>query len=156
MLHASSQFTSEVVGVALHLHAVLHTTWLHRAVACCFCKHTYSGMPQFDKTLNTEQKRIDFRPPEDLPPPLDRPTDACLFTTAFMTAAAKAVQLVLRGSNCAAVLTEVCYSKCLVQLSLTNCLQMRHPLCRPMSHMVMLYSYAQLSKMCLCACVQPE
>lgn len=63
---------------------------------------------QFDKTLNMEQKRIDFRPPEDLPPPLDRPTDACLLVTALLTAAAKAAQQVLHGSNCVAVLTEVC------------------------------------------------
>ena len=65
---------------------------------------------QFDRSLNLEQKRIDFRPPEDLPPPLDRPTDACLFGTALLTAAAKAVQQVLRGSNCAAVLTEVSWN----------------------------------------------
>ena len=72
---------------------------------------------QFDKTLNTEQKRIDFRPPEDLPPPLDRPTDACLFTTALLTAAGKAVQQVLRGSNCTAVLTEVRCGKLPVQFT---------------------------------------
>lgn len=64
---------------------------------------------QIDKTLNTEQKRIDFRPPEDLPPPLDRPTDACLFATALLSAAAKAVQQVLHSTNCGAVLNEVCF-----------------------------------------------
>lgn len=84
------------------------------ASACCAAAvnhgHTHISVVQFDRTLNLEQKRIDFRPPEDLPPPLDRPTDACLFGTALLTAAAKAVQQVLRGSNCAAVLTEVSWN----------------------------------------------
>ncbi len=60
-----------------------------------------------DRTLTTEQKRIDFRPPEDLPPPLDRPTDACLFATSLLTAAAKAVQQLLHGTNGSAFTSEV-------------------------------------------------
>ena len=68
---------------------------------------------QMDRTLTTEQKRIDFRPPEDLPPPLDRPTDACLFATALLTAAAKAVQQALQGSNGAAFTSEVSQHLCL-------------------------------------------
>ena len=62
---------------------------------------------QMDRTLTSEQKRIDFRPPEDLPPPLDKPTDACLFATALLTTAAKAVQQSLQGSNGIAFTTEV-------------------------------------------------
>ena len=62
---------------------------------------------QLDRTLTSEQKRIDFRPPEDLPPPLDKPTDACLFATALLTIAAKAVQQTLQGSNSIAFTTEV-------------------------------------------------
>ncbi len=60
-----------------------------------------------DRTLTTEQKRIDFRPPEDLPPPLDRPTDACLFATSLLTTAAKAVQQLLHGTNGSAFTSEV-------------------------------------------------
>lgn len=62
---------------------------------------------QMDRTLTSEQKRIDFRPPEDLPPPLDRPTDACLFATTLLSAAAKAVQDTLQGSNGSAFVSEV-------------------------------------------------
>lgn len=62
---------------------------------------------QMDRTLSSEQKRIDFRPPEDLPPPLDRPTDACLFATALLTAAAKSAQQALQGSNGSAFTSEV-------------------------------------------------
>lgn len=62
---------------------------------------------QMDRTLSSEQKRIDFRPPEDLPPPLDRPTDACLFATALLTAAAKSAQQALQGSNSSAFTSEV-------------------------------------------------
>lgn len=60
-----------------------------------------------DKTLTTEQKRIDFRPPEDLPPPLDRPTDACLFATNLLTTTAKAIQQTLHGANGSAFTAEV-------------------------------------------------
>ena len=62
---------------------------------------------QMDRTLSSEQKRIDFRPPEDLPPPLDKPTDACLFATALLTAAAKSAQQALQGSNSSAFTSEV-------------------------------------------------
>ena len=62
---------------------------------------------QMDRTLSSEQKRIDFRPPEDLPAPLDRPTDACLFATALLTAAAKSAQQALQGSNGSAFTSEV-------------------------------------------------
>ena len=62
---------------------------------------------QMDRTLTSEQKRIDFRPPEDLPPPLDRPTDACLFATTLLSAAAKAVQETLQGTNGSAFVSEV-------------------------------------------------
>ena len=60
-----------------------------------------------DRTLTSEQKRIDFRPPEDLPAPLDRPTDACLFATNLLTATAKAVQQTLHGTNGFAFTSEV-------------------------------------------------
>ncbi|DBB07800.1 TPA: hypothetical protein ACH3X3_009214 [Trebouxia sp. C0006] len=64
---------------------------------------------QVDRTLTTEQKRIDFRPPEDLPPPLDRPTDACLFATSLLTTAAKAVQQLLHGTNSSAFTSELAH-----------------------------------------------
>ena len=62
---------------------------------------------QMDRSLAGEQKRIDFRPPEDLPPPLDRPTDACLFATTLLSSAAKAVQETLQGTNGTAFVSEV-------------------------------------------------
>ena len=62
---------------------------------------------QMDRTLTSEQKRIDFRPPEDLPPPLDKPTDACLFATMLLSAAAKAAQQTLQGTNGSAFVSEV-------------------------------------------------
>lgn len=71
---------------------------------------------QMDRTLSSEQKRIDFRPPEDLPPPLDRPTDACLSATALLTTAAKSVQQLLQGSNGSAFTSEVRQARCLASL----------------------------------------
>lgn len=99
-------------------------TWQARAKMCllltaCWYSTTanLSALPgrtlsavsdiQMDRTLSSEQKRIDFRPPEDLPPPLDRPTDACLFATALLTTAAKSVQQTLQGSNSSAFTSEV-------------------------------------------------
>ena len=69
-------------------------------------------MLQMDRTLTSEQKRIDFRPPEDLPPPLDKPTDACLFATTLLSAAAKAVQQTLQGTNGSAFVSEVTSRRC--------------------------------------------
>ena len=76
-----------------------------------------------DRTLTTEQKRIDFRPPEDLPPPLDRPTDACLFATSLLTTAAKAVQQLLHGTNGSAFASEVSSARRLfgLQEDVRNC-----------------------------------
>jgi len=76
-----------------------------------------------DRTLTTEQKRIDFRPPEDLPPPLDRPTDACLFATTLLTTAAKAVQQLLHDTNGSAFTSEVSSAQRLLGLQgdVRNC-----------------------------------
>ncbi|KAK9823591.1 hypothetical protein WJX72_004079 [[Myrmecia] bisecta] len=62
---------------------------------------------QVDRTLASEQKRIDFRPPEDLPPPLDRPTDACLLVTALLTVLMRTAQQNLQASNLVAFNAEV-------------------------------------------------
>ena len=41
---------------------------------------------QADRTLMAEQRKTDFRPPEDgEPPPLDRPTGACVLVAALLS-----------------------------------------------------------------------
>ena len=54
---------------------------------------------QLDRTLTSDQKRLDFRPPEDVAPPLDRPTEACQLATALLTALSSSAPQTLQGSN---------------------------------------------------------
>lgn len=54
---------------------------------------------QLDRTLTSDQKRLDFRPPEDLAPPLDHPTEACQLATALLAALSSSAPQTLQGSN---------------------------------------------------------
>ena len=56
-----------------------------------------------------EQRKTDFRPPEDgEPPPLDRPTDACVLVAALLSALLRLAAQHLQASNLASFDTEVC------------------------------------------------
>lgn len=60
-------------------------------------------MHQAERTLAAEQRKADFRPPEDgPPPPLDRPTDACALVSALLSALLRISATHLQGSNLAA------------------------------------------------------
>jgi hypothetical protein len=67
------------------------------------------GVRQADRTLVAEQKRTDFRPPEEgEAPPLDRPTDACVLVAALLSALLRLTAQHLQGSNLASFDAEVC------------------------------------------------
>ena len=56
-----------------------------------------------------EQRKTDFRPLEDgEPPPLDRPTDACMLVAALMSALLRLAAQHLQASNLASFDMEVC------------------------------------------------
>ena len=58
---------------------------------------------QAERTLAAEQRKADFRPPEDgPPPPLDRPTGACVLVAALLSALLRISSSHLQGSNLAA------------------------------------------------------
>lgn len=62
---------------------------------------------QADRTLATEQRRTDFRPPEDGDaPPLDRPTEACSLVAALLSALLRLAAQHLQASNLASFDTE--------------------------------------------------
>jgi len=62
-----------------------------------------AGRPQAERTLTAEQRKADFRPPEDgPPPPLDRPTGACELVAALLGALLRISATHLQGSNLAA------------------------------------------------------
>ena len=64
---------------------------------------------QAERTLAAEQRKADFRPPEDgPPPPLDRPTDACALVSALLSALLRISATHLQGSNLAAFDAEAC------------------------------------------------
>ena len=55
-----------------------------------------------------EQRKTDFRPPEDgEPPPLDRPTGACVLVAALLSALLRLAAQHLQASNLASFDTEV-------------------------------------------------
>ena len=55
-----------------------------------------------------EQHKTDFRPPEDgEPPPLDRPTDACMLVAALLSALLRLAAQHLQASNLASFDMEV-------------------------------------------------
>ena len=55
-----------------------------------------------------EQRKTDFRPPEDgEPPPLDRPTDACTLVAALLSALLRLAAQHLQASNLASFDMEV-------------------------------------------------
>jgi hypothetical protein len=63
---------------------------------------------QAERTLMAEQRKTDFRPPEDgEPPPLDRPTDACVLVAALLSALLRLAAQHLQASNLASFDTEV-------------------------------------------------
>ncbi|KAK9835004.1 hypothetical protein WJX81_003494 [Elliptochloris bilobata] len=63
---------------------------------------------QAERTLAAEQRKADFRPPEDgPPPPLDRPTGACTLVAALLSALLRISATHLQGSNLAAFDAEV-------------------------------------------------
>jgi hypothetical protein len=62
---------------------------------------------QADRTLVAEQRRTDFRPPEDGDaPPLDRPTEACALVAALLSALLRLAAQSLQASNLASFDTE--------------------------------------------------
>jgi len=62
-----------------------------------------AGRAQAERTLTAEQRKADFRPPEDgPPPPLDRPTGACELVAALLGALLRISATHLQGSNLAA------------------------------------------------------
>ncbi|BDA40569.1 Exocyst complex component 5 [Coccomyxa sp. Obi] len=63
---------------------------------------------QADRTLVAEQRRTDFRPPEEgEAPPLDRPTEACSLVAALLSALLRLAAQSLQASNLASFDTEV-------------------------------------------------
>ncbi|KAK9916806.1 hypothetical protein WJX75_007279 [Coccomyxa subellipsoidea] len=67
-----------------------------------------SFFQQADRTLVAEQRRTDFRPPEDGDaPPLDRPTEACALVAALLSALLRLAAQSLQASNLASFDTEV-------------------------------------------------
>ena len=79
-------------GKILNAQALYGSTWASQA----------------DRTLVAEQGKTDFRPPEDgEPPPLDRPTDACMLVAALLSALLRMTAQHLQASNLASFDTEV-------------------------------------------------
>ena len=94
---------------------------------------------QADRTLVAEQRKTDFRPPEDgEPPPLDRPTDACTLVAALLSALLRLAAQHLQASNLASFDMEVrdifllvpqgCHSACACQMTLHMPWLRRRPL----------------------------
>ncbi len=72
---------------------------------------------QADRTLVAEQRRTDFRPPEDGDTPqLDRPTEACALVAALLSALLRLAAQSLQASNLASFDTEARPSATLVDV----------------------------------------
>lgn len=54
-----------------------------------------------------EQKRLDFRPSDELPTPLDQPTDACSLISALLAAVLQEGSQTLHGANLVSFNVEV-------------------------------------------------
>lgn len=54
---------------------------------------------QIRHMLQVEQKRGDYRPSEELPPPLDQATEACCLVSSLLAAVLKEASQTLQAAN---------------------------------------------------------
>lgn len=54
---------------------------------------------QVRQRLQTEQKRVDFRPSEEFPPALDQATEACCLVSSLLAAVLKEASQTLQAAN---------------------------------------------------------
>ncbi|KAK9825577.1 hypothetical protein WJX74_007103 [Apatococcus lobatus] len=62
---------------------------------------------QVERTLTTEQKRVDFRPMAGMVLPLDQPTDACLLASSLIDALLRFASATLQATNLTSFCAEV-------------------------------------------------
>eukprot|EP00891_Asterochloris_glomerata_P000050 jgi/Astpho2/50/fgenesh1_pg.00001_%23_28_t len=93
MEDAPAEGATCAAGLAALVHAV------EDRVLACLQGGLNALFGLLDRTLTSDQKRLDFRPPEDLAPPLDRPTEACQLATALLAALSSSAPQTLQGSN---------------------------------------------------------
>lgn len=70
-------------------------------------RNDQAGRSQAGHVVTTEQRRLDFRPSDDMPAPLDQPTDACLLVSALLAAALQEGSQTLQASNLVSFQAEV-------------------------------------------------
>lgn len=62
---------------------------------------------QVERTLTTEQKRLDYKPMAGATLPLDQPTDACLLASSLIDALLRFASAALQATNLTSFCAEV-------------------------------------------------
>ena len=72
---------------------------------------------QVKQMLQTEQKRADYRPSEEFPPPLDQATEACCLVSSLFAAVLKEASQTLQASNLVSFNAEASLLRLLLHLA---------------------------------------